>query len=184
MKIPADCLFLEGFDVSTDEAAMTGESDNMDKTPLNEKTLNENPDCYLLAKTLLIQGQGTALVLAVGSNSRSGQAEEKLNIEEEATPLQLKLETIANEIGKLGVYVSILTFTAMTINLVIKRTLMTEEDGGLIHVKTLESLVDFIIIAITVIVVAVPEGLPLAVTISLAFSVMQMKKDNNLVRKL
>lgn len=109
-------------------------------------------------------------------------AEEKLSIEEEETPLQLKLETIANEIGKVGVYVSILTFIAMTVNLVVKIAL--DENRQLIHIDTLNNLVNYLIIAITVVVVAVPEGLPLAVTISLAFSVMKMKYENNLVRKL
>ena len=109
-------------------------------------------------------------------------AEEKLSIEEEETPLQQKLETIANEIGKIGVYVSILTFIAMTINMVIKTVL--DDTKTLFDMKTVSQLVNFIIIAITVIVVAVPEGLPLAVTIALAFSVSQMKKENNLVKEL
>ena len=136
----------------------------------------------MFAKTLMVTGQGTAIVCAVGVNTRSGMAEEKLNIEDEETPLQQKLETIANEIGKVGVYVSILTFIAMTMNLVVKTAL--DEEKQLWHMHTLSNLVTFLIIAITVIVVAVPEGLPLAVTIALAFSVMKMKKENNLVRKL
>jgi len=122
------------------------------------------------------------LVCAVGPNTRSGMAEEKLNIEEEETPLQAKLETIANEIGKIGVYVALLTFIAMTINLIV--TTLYEGQKSLISTDTLGSIVSYLIVAITVIVVAVPEGLPLAVTISLAFSVMKMKKENNLVRKL
>jgi P-type E1-E2 ATPase len=109
-------------------------------------------------------------------------AEEKLNIEDEETPLQAKLETIANEIGKIGVYVSILTFIAMTVNLVVKTGL--DKSKTIWNMETLSNLVTFLIIAITVIVVAVPEGLPLAVTIALAYSVMKMKKENNLVRKL
>ncbi len=92
------------------------------------------------------------------------------------------METIANEIGKIGVYVAILTFIAMTVNLIISTAL--DDTAELLHMDTLSHLVTFLIIAITVIVVAVPEGLPLAVTIALAFSVMKMKKDNNLVRKL
>lgn len=92
------------------------------------------------------------------------------------------METIANEIGKLGVYVSILTFIAMTINLIVSTLL--DETKTLKSMDTLSSLIDYVIIAITIIVVAVPEGLPLAVTIALAFSVMRMKKENNLVRKL
>ena len=70
----------------------------------------------------------------------------------------------------------------MTVNLVVKTAL--NKDKQLWHMDTLSSLVSFLIIAITVVVVAVPEGLPLAVTIALAFSVMKMKKENNLVRKL
>jgi P-type E1-E2 ATPase len=70
----------------------------------------------------------------------------------------------------------------MTINLIIK-TLRNPEES-LISMNTLNNLVKYLIISITIIVVAVPEGLPLAVTISLAFSVMKMKDENNLVRKL
>jgi Ca2+ transporting ATPase len=91
------------------------------------------------------------------------------------------LETIANEIGKLGVYVSIITFIAMTINVIINSLMTT---GSAFGGDTISSLVSNLIIAITIIVVAVPEGLPLAVTIALAFSVMKMKEENNLVRKL
>ena len=70
----------------------------------------------------------------------------------------------------------------MTVNLIVSTLLSDNTD--LLTMKTLNSLVSFLIISITIIVVAVPEGLPLAVTISLAFSVMKMKKENNLVRKL
>lgn len=79
-------------------------------------------------------------------------------------------------------YVSVLTFIAMTINMIVSTLL--SENNDLLTIETLNSLVSFLIISITIVVVAVPEGLPLAVTISLAFSVMKMKKENNLVRKL
>lgn len=79
-------------------------------------------------------------------------------------------------------YVAILTFIAMTINLIVKKTI--KDRVTIFDVSTLSSLISFIIIAITVIVVAVPEGLPLAVTIALAFSVSKMKEENNLVKKL
>ncbi len=182
MKVPADCILIRGTDISCDEAAMTGEPDNMDKDWITEANVNTNPDPFMLAKTLIISGQGIAMVCAVGANTQSGQAEEKLTIEEEATPLQLKLETIANEIGKIGVYVSILTFIANTVNLVIRT--MSEQDSQLVSMDTVNELVNFLIISVSLIIAAVPEGLPLAVTISLAFSVMQMKKENNLVRQL
>lgn len=70
----------------------------------------------------------------------------------------------------------------MSIELII--TTAKDDDSQILSVDTLNSLVDYLIISITIVVVAVPEGLPLAVTISLAFSVMKMKEENNLVRKL
>ena len=182
MRIPADCVLVEGTDIAADESAMTGEPEQVEKAPVTEGTFVHNPNPFLLGNTLIVSGQGLAIVCAVGVNTRSGMAESKLNIEEEITPLQGKLETIANTIGKAGVYVAILTFIAMCINMAIKTA--TDEHKELLSVDSLNKVVDFIIIAITVIVVSVPEGLPLAVTISLAFSVMKMKKENNLVRKL
>jgi len=154
----------------------------VDKNHVTSDNYPYNPCPFLLAKTLVVQGQGTAMVLCVGPNTRSGAAEEKLNIEDEETPLQSKLDTIAAQIGKIGVYVSILTFIAMTLNLVI--TTMLDDKSNLFSLETLSALVSFLIIAITVIVVAVPEGLPLAVTIALAFSVAKMRQENNLVKKL
>lgn len=121
------------------------------------------------------------MVGCVGVHTQTGQAEEKLTIEDEATPLQLKLETIANEIGKIGVYVSILTFIANCVNLTISTY---SSDAELFTIENLNEVVSFLIISVSLIIAAVPEGLPLAVTISLAFSVMQMKKENNLVRQL
>src|SRR6202012_3970065 len=81
-----------------------------------------------------------------------------------------------------GVYVSILTFIAMTCNLIYKT--VKNDDQTLLSMETLKALVNYLIISITIIVVAIPEGLPLAVTISLAFSVMKMKEENNLVRHI
>jgi len=185
-KIPVDCILFDSTDIATDESAMTGEPDQVEKQHVTDKNYQHNPNPFLLAKTLVLQGQGLAIVASVGQNTRSGMAEEKLNIEAEETPLQAKLETIANEIGKIGVYVAILTFMTMTLRLIITVAMKENktEDDKLFSIANLKKIVSYLIIAITVIVVAVPEGLPLAVTISLAFSVMKMKQENNLVRRL
>ena len=87
MRIPADCLLLEGTDIAADESGLTGEPEQLEKFPLSEANFEHNPTPFLLAKTLIVTGQGLALVCAVGTNTRSGMAEEKLNIEEEETPL-------------------------------------------------------------------------------------------------
>ena len=104
-----------------------------------------------------------------------------MNIEQEQTPLQKKLDSIATGIGKLGVVVAILTLIAIVISELIK-TFMddTKEFDSDFWSKILNGIVT----AITVVVVAVPEGLPLAVTIALAYSVGQMFEKKNLVRKL
>jgi len=119
MRIPCDCILIEGTDIATDESAMTGEPEQVEKAPVNEATFVHNPNPFLLGKTLVESGQGIAMVCAVGVNSRSGMAEEKLCIEEEITPLQAKLEKIANTIGKVGVYMSMITFLTMTVKLLV-----------------------------------------------------------------
>lgn len=81
MRIPADCIMLEGIDISTDESAMTGEPDQMEKSSVTAENYEHNPDPFLLGKTLVCNGQGTALVCCIGTNSRSGMAEEKLQTE-------------------------------------------------------------------------------------------------------
>ena len=123
MRIPADAILIAGTDIATDESAMTGEPEQVEKAAITEQNFEHNPNPFLLGKTLVESGQGLAIICAVGVHTRSGMAEEKLNIEEEETPLQGKLETIANEIGKVGVYVAVLTFIVMTIKLVINTAL-------------------------------------------------------------
>lgn len=110
-----------------------------------------------------------------------------MQMESDLTPLQKKLETIANEIGKLGVYVACMTFIAMTVRTLIayfKDEDRNLQDGQEAAAQLLDKILEAFIIGVTVIVVAVPEGLPLAVSISLAFSSSQMYKEHNLVRKL
>jgi magnesium-transporting ATPase (P-type) len=182
MKVPADSILIQGQDIEIDESSLTGEPDMLHKFAVDQHNVESCPNNLMLAKTLVSNGEGTALVCAVGVNTFSGKAEEKLHIEDEATPLQEKLEVIANKIGLIGVGVAILTFIAMTTRMVIN--IVQSEELIFMSADTANQLVQFLIIGITVIVVAVPEGLPLAVTMSLAFSVMQMKKENNLVRKL
>lgn len=88
---------------------------------------------------------------------------------------------MADDIGRIGTLVAILVFAAMTIHLIIERIYLSET---VFDISLINHLVEYFIISVTVIVVAVPEGLPLAVTIALAYSVGKMKEENNLVRFL
>lgn len=182
MRIPADCILISGTDVEADESALTGEPEQVEKSDVTDLNLIYNPHPFILANTLVASGSGVALVCAVGTNTRSGKAEQKLNIEDDVTPLQAKLETIADQIGGVGVFVAIVTFLVVTGKLIWVTSM--DETKDFFTMKTLGLLTNYLILSITVVVVAVPEGLPLAVTISLAYSVMKMKLENNLVRRL
>ena len=165
---------------------MTGEPENMEKTAITPENYEHNPDPFMLGKTLVCNGQGRAMVCCVGANSRSGMAEEKLQTEEDQTPLQQKLESIANSLAKYGVYIALFTLVLGCGRIVIINLLSPESDKTKVwdFGQNIDKFLKAFITAVTVIVIAVPEGLPLAVTISFAFSVMKMKEENNLVRKL
>lgn len=108
----------------------------------------------------------------------------KIDAAEDETPLQIKLSTLANQIGDVGFYSAYLTFACMCGHIIYGAYTSGDFVGKLINLDTLHHLVDAFIIAVSIIVVAVPEGLPLAVTIALAYSVGKMKDENNLVRFL
>jgi len=170
--IPADMVYIKGQDAMVDESAMTGEPEGVHKS-------DEEP--YLLSNCMIMDGMARGVVIAVGRRSQWGQIKATLEKGETQTPLQKKLEDLAELIGKLGVAAAICTFIA----LVLKWSITTFGiDKTPWEWNQLGVVVNFLITSITIIVVAVPEGLPLAVTISLAYSMLQMMKDQNLVRHL
>ena len=131
---------------------------------------------------MVVLGKASAVVCAVGRLTQGGEVEEKIFTDEvEGTPLQQKLERVASFIGQVGMYVSVLTMVAMVLNLLIGRLISNQP---MLTRAMTSGILNAVIVGITIVVVAVPEGLPLAVTISLAYSVNQMRKENNLVRKL
>ena len=185
-KIPADCYFLSGSDLKCSEAAMTGESDDVKKGHISfadNGHLKSSP--FFFSGTQVVQGNATAMVLAVGVNSIAGSASMLMQeAEPETSPMQAKLDKMAEMIGKLGLTVAIITFLAMIIRFAVQFGQKEIGYSSWDHGKHWQEIVQFVITAITVLVVAIPEGLPLAVTISLAFSVKKMMDDNNLVRNL
>jgi len=116
----------------------------------------------------------------VGEFSVIGQIRKYLTQETEVTPLQQKLETIARDIGKFGLVSAVLVLIILLIRFLVDRGTTDTWGEGSEYVE----LIRYVIIAITVVVVAIPEGLPLSVTLSLAYSVKKMMTDKNLVRKL
>lgn len=175
-NIPADCLLFEDFNISTNESSLTGEPDELKKFAVTDENIDHGPNPCLLRNTLIVTGEGKAIVCNVGVNTESGRAEQIMSMEAEETPLQAKLATIADQIGLLGMIVALMTFIAMVVRAFIY-VYVTNPESTKKGSYILNAVLDALIIAVTVVVVAVPEGLPLAVTISLAFSVSKMYQE-------
>lgn len=174
--IPADGILISSEGLKVNESSMTGESDDIPKKP--------ETDPFILSGCKVQEGQGSMIVIAVGQHSLYGRMMEKLQKPAESTPLEEKLDNLAALIGKIGVLFATFTFIILLIGFVIKKAVETTNGGDVWKLSDLSEIVGFVVIAVTIVVVAVPEGLPLAVTISLAYSVRKMMKDNNLVRHL
>jgi Ca2+ transporting ATPase len=120
------------------------------------------------------------VIFWVGQDSSIGKIKETVDSnKKDTTPLQDKLEKIAEDIGKFGLIAAVLTMMILVL-----RVLIDYGNNKKWTNQETASIVDGVLVAITVLVVAIPEGLPLAVTLSLAFSVKKMLTDKNLVRKL
>lgn len=184
--VPVDGIFIEGHNVKCDESSATGESDLLKKTPADEvyRAMEaghsiRKMDPFILSGAKVSEGVGSFVVTATGIHSSYGKTMMALREDGEVTPLQSKLNVLAEYIAKLGGGAALLLFIVLLIEFLVhlKGSDATPEEKG-------QNFLDILIVAITVIVVAVPEGLPLAVTLALAFATTRMLKDNNLVRLL
>jgi len=184
--IPADGIFITGHGVKCDESSATGESNQMKKTPgqevwlrIQDGTATAKLDPFIISGSKVLEGIGTYLVTSVGVNSSYGKILMSLQTDNDPTPLQVKLGKLANWIGALGSSAAILLFFVLLFKFVGH---LSNDDRP--SAEKAQEFLDILIVAITVIVVAVPEGLPLAVTLALAFATTRMLKENNLVREL
>jgi len=169
--IPADGVLIDGSGVKSNESSLTGEPEDVRKEV-------EGSDPFLLSSCTITALGASAnckmVVIGVGANSQWGKIRAKLVTETVNTPLQDKLEHMAKVIGYVGTSSSVATFTALIV------MIWAKHHGN----DVARHVIHAFIIAITIIVVAIPEGLPLAVTISLAYSTKKMYKDQNLIRVL
>lgn len=178
--VPVDGIFIEGYGVKCDESSVTGESDLIKKTSYNPDEASEGVDCFMVSGSKVVEGYGTYLVISVGENSFYGKIMMSLRGESENTPLQSKLNHLAELIAKLGATAGAILFTALMIRFFVQ--LKTDPDRS--PNDKAQAFIQVLIISVTVIVVAVPEGLPLAVTLALAFATRRMTKMKLLVRVL
>ncbi|KAI9373085.1 hypothetical protein BJX61DRAFT_408026 [Aspergillus egyptiacus] len=183
--VPVDGIYIGGHHVKCDESSATGESDLLRKTPAqhvysaierHENLAKQDP--FIVSGAKISEGVGTFLVTAVGVHSTYGKTMMSLQDEGQTTPLQTKLNVLAEYIAKLGLAAGLLLFVVLFIKFLAQlKGLGNADQKG-------QAFLQIFIVAVTVIVVAVPEGLPLAVTLALAFATTRMLKDNNLVRLL
>ncbi|CAJ1007218.1 Cation transporter/ATPase, N-terminus/E1-E2 ATPase/Cation transport ATPase (P-type) [Leishmania naiffi] len=168
--LTVDGLVLRSTSLKVDESAATGENDEVAKSA--------HGDFVLRSGSNVTEGEGTILVMGVGVHSFAGHIAMQVREPKEETPLQQKLEGLANLIGYMGMAAAGLMFVLLSGKELLDTFVYRKHPFG--YKKYLDNLTT----AVTIVVVAVPEGLPLSVTIALAYSMKQMFKENNLVRHL
>ncbi|UNI18247.1 plasma membrane calcium [Purpureocillium takamizusanense] len=186
--VPADGVLIEGFNVKCDESQTTGESDIIRKRPADEVfdaiANHENlkkMDPFIQSGARIMEGVGTYMATSTGIYSSYGKTLMALNEDPEMTPLQAKLNVIATYIAKLGGAAGLLLFIVLFIEFLVR---LPRLDDSVTPAAKGQMFLNIFIVVVTIIVVAVPEGLPLAVTLALAFATTRMLKDANLVRHL
>ncbi|KAL8712239.1 MAG: hypothetical protein Q9220_003390 [cf. Caloplaca sp. 1 TL-2023] len=184
--IPVDGIFISGHNVKCDESSATGESDLLRKhagdevySAIETHQSISKMDPFIISGGKVTEGIGTFLVTAVGVNSSYGKTMMSLREDAQTTPLQSKLNVLAEYIAKLGLGAGLILFLATFFKFLAQ---LKHIQGG--AAAKGQQFLNVFIVAVTIVVVAVPEGLPLAVTLALAFATTRMLKDNNLVRLL
>ncbi|CAN6870387.1 unnamed protein product [Brassica oleracea] len=181
-QVPADGVLIAGHSLALDESSMTGESKIVNK--------DANKDPFLMSGCKVADGNGVMLVTGVGVNTEWGLLMASISEDnDEETPLQVRLNGVATFIGSIGLFVAA---CVLVILLVRYFTGHTEDVGGgpqFVKGKTkighvVDDVIKVVTVAVTIVVVAVPEGLPLAVTLTLAYSMRKMMADKALVRRL
>ncbi|KAH9682424.1 putative calcium-transporting ATPase 13 plasma membrane-type [Citrus sinensis] len=181
-QVPANGLFLDGHSLQVDESSMTGESDHV------EVNSSQNP--FLFSGTKVADGYARMLATSVGMNTTWGQMMSQISRDNsEQTPLQARLNKLTSSTGKIGLAVAFLVLVVLLVRYFTGNT--TDENGNQEYngSKTkvddiVNAVVGIVAAAVTIIVVAIPEGLPLAVTLTLAYSMKRMMADQAMVRKL
>ena len=181
-EIPADIEVMESHNLKVNESVLTGESKAVNKLSKSEGENNGTYPSYLLLKgTIVEEGTATGIVLAVGDKTEFGKTARKAaEITDTETPLNKQLNGLADLINKIA-------FSAagfLILALLVRYFLIEQAYVGQDWMQITNDLLSFLMIAVALIVVAVPEGLPMAVTLSLAYSMKKMSKANNLVRKM
>lgn len=178
-EVPADGELIVCNDLQMNESSLTGE-------PITEKTLEGGgdgayPRNVVLRSSMVMNGRGEFVVTAVGDATEIGKVAKKSTEQTSVeTPLHMQLDKLAKMISKVGSVVSVAAFFIFLIHDILTNPAW----GGKDYFYMAEIVLKYFMMAVTLIVMAVPEGLPMAITLSLALNMRRMLKSNNLVRKL
>ena len=178
-EVPADGELLVSTDLQINESTLTGE-------PITEKNTEGGgdgayPRNVILRSTMVMNGRGEFVVTAVGDATEIGKVAQKSTEQTSVkTPLYVQLDKLASIISKVGSVVSVAAFVIFLVHDILTNPAW----GGKDYFYMAEIVLDYFMMAVTLIVMAVPEGLPMAITLSLALNMRRMLKSNNLVRKL
>ena len=183
-EIPADGQLLEAIDLQVDESSLTGEA-MTNKEVRGERLEVRGEEAYpkdqLLRSSMVMSGSGLYVVTAVGDETEIGHvARQSTEITGVKTPLNIQLDRLAKLISKVGIGLSAAAFVVFLVHDILSNELWHTTD----YVGMTEVVLKYFMMAVTLIVMAVPEGLPMAVTLALALNMRRMLKSNNLVRKL
>ncbi|KAL7246453.1 hypothetical protein ACSBR2_001533 [Camellia fascicularis] len=180
-QVPADGIFISGHSLAIDESSMTGESKIVQKG---------SKDPFLMSGCKVADGYGTMLVTSVGINTEWGLLMASISEDTgEETPLQVRLNGVATFIGFVGLSVAVLVLVVLLIRYFTGHTKNADGTVSFTAGRTkfstaIDGVIKIFTVAVTIVVVAVPEGLPLAVTLTLAYSMKKMMADKALVRRL
>ena len=196
-EVPADGRLLEATDLQVDESSLTGEPMTVKMSIENQRSTAEGevkgemrndgadmgayPINVLLRSSMVLGGSGCFVVTAVGDSTEIGHvARQAAELTGVKTPLNIQLDKLAKVISKVGGLLSVLSFLIFLGHDIITNELWHTDD----YLGMLNVTLRYFMMAVTLIVMAVPEGLPMAVTLALALNMRRMLKSNNLVRKL
>lgn len=181
-EIPADAMLLQSADLQIDESTLTGEPIiNKHASPNVHEEEATYPTNMVLRSTMVMNGSGLARVVAVGDDTEIGKVARKATeLTAVKTPLNQQLDRLAKLISKVGFSVAITAFTVFLVHDILTNELWQSNN----YIGMAEVVLHYFMMAVTLLVMAVPEGLPMAVTLSLALNMRRMLKSNNLVRKL
>lgn len=183
-EIPADGTLIESTDLQIDESSLTGEPIiTKHADPANNDKEATYPSGKVLRSTMVMNGRGSFCVTEVGDATEIGKVSRaSTEITSVKTPLNLQLDKLAKLISKFGIGISIAAFVIF-----LGRDIIVDAEGvwaSTDYLRMAETVLQYFMMAVTLIVMAVPEGMPMAVTLSLALNMRRMLKNNNLVRKL